>query len=191
MLAAVERNGTGMGTDRAGRVGQHVLGERDIRFRDQFGEAAVDHRPGARASFLGGLEEGHEGPVPGRSVRGEQAGGADQAGNVHVMATRVRNRNNLSRSCRSARPCWHTDRPVSSFIGSPSMSARIRTVGPSPFLRIPTTPVVPMLVDDLVPGLPQCAGSRGRRLRLLMPELRMAMKRAIEVVLPTGDLIKA
>ena len=35
-------------------------------------------------------------------------------------------------------------RPVSSFIGRPSMSARISTVGPSPLRRMPTTPVVPM-----------------------------------------------
>ena len=79
-------------------------------------------------------------------------------------------------------------RPVSSFIGSASMSARMSTVGPSPFRRIPTTSVVHILVD-LIPGLAQgvCGGSCSPQ--LLMSKLRVLVEGAVRILLPLLDLM--
>jgi hypothetical protein len=57
----------GVGAQSAGREGQHVLGQRDVRRADQSGQPVLDHPPGTVAELLGGLKQHHHGarPVPG------------------------------------------------------------------------------------------------------------------------------
>ena len=69
-----------------------VLAQHDVRAAEPVVEPVVDHRPGARAELLGGLEHREQRAGPGVPRRRQLRGGADQAADVHVVAAGVGDR---------------------------------------------------------------------------------------------------
>ena len=73
-----------------------MLGQGHVGFGDQLGESSVDHFLSSTAKLLSWLKQCDEGAVPGRSVRPEQACGAHEARDVHVVTACVRDRHDLA-----------------------------------------------------------------------------------------------
>lgn len=69
-----------------------VLPEHDARVRESFQQTVVDHALRARAGLLGGLEQRDHGA--GHRVRGQFGAGAEQRGDMDVMAARVHDAGN-------------------------------------------------------------------------------------------------
>jgi hypothetical protein len=74
--------------------GHDVLAEHDVRHREPRVQAVIDHRLRALADLLRGLEDEQQRPVPGAfaGLRGQVRRGAEQAGDVHVVAAGVHHR---------------------------------------------------------------------------------------------------
>jgi len=69
-----------------------VLAKHDVGHGDPLVQAVVDHGPGALARLFGGLEDEQQRAAPGGAGRGQFRRGAEQAGDVHVVAAGVHHR---------------------------------------------------------------------------------------------------
>lgn len=83
---------SGPGGDDASGHRHHVLGQHHVDGAQQVREAVLDHPAGSVAELLGRLEQRDRGAAPVLPGVGEQGGGAQQAGHVHVVAARVHHR---------------------------------------------------------------------------------------------------
>jgi hypothetical protein len=66
-----------------------VLAENHIRLREALEQPVVDHGLRSLRRLLAGLKDCHYGPAPRRFGLGEQFGGADEPGYVHVVAAHM------------------------------------------------------------------------------------------------------
>ena len=124
--------------------------------------------------------------MPSRPVFGEQAGGAHQARNVHIVAAGVRDRHLLPRAIglrvgagvRKARLLLHRQRV---HVGAHEHGGAITvTQDPDDAGRAD-------LVMHIIPSLAQRICCNGRRVHLLVGELRVSVELTINVFLPLPD----
>ena len=143
-LQAVRRRGdrARASGDRARWSDHDMLAKDHIRLRKALEKPVVDHGLRAFRRLLSGLKDRHQRPAPCRARLGEQFGGADEPGHMHVMAAHMTDRHGLALSIGD-RHLAGIGKPVASSTGSASISARSMTVGPSPLRSRPTTPVLP------------------------------------------------
>ena len=158
-LQTVRRRGDGTGAsgNRAGGSEHDVLAENDGRFREALEQAVIDHRLGALRRLFPGLEDHHQGPLPGVPRQRKQVGRACEPGHVHVVAAHVTDRHRLA--VRIGRlDLARVDDEALVLMNTAAIlddqgqrirwpiQARSMTVGPSPLRSNPTTPVLPMPV---------------------------------------------
>lgn len=134
----------------AGRVDNGADGEGDgVAAECEIGlwkaaavETVIDHGLGAEADFFRrlGIDDERAGPVGPQRFHG--LGEADQPGGVGIMAAGVDHRN-FGAIGEALRPAGGAGQPVASSTEFESISARNQSVGPGPFLKTPTTPVLP------------------------------------------------
>ena len=95
--------GAGAHADRAGRKRGDVLAEHDVRAGEAVEHAVGDHRLGALAVLLGGLEHRDDGARPRVPIGDEPLERAQHRGDVHVVAARVHDRHIETRGVGAAR----------------------------------------------------------------------------------------
>ena len=133
--------------------------------------STIDLRPAHR--LLGGLEEEEHGSAPGVAGRGEAVGGAEQAGDVHVVAAGVHDA--LDRR-------WRTAGPVVSVTGRASMSARSSTVGPGAVAQDADDTGAADALDHVVAQVAQPGRDDAGRAVLLPGQLGMGVQVAVDSV---------
>ena len=161
--------------------GQHVLGHRHIDRSDELGEPVLDHAPGAVGGLLRGLEQGDQRAGPLLLGPCHQSGGAEQAGDVHVVSAGVHHRVAVRRTVwvlAYGRPVALADRQRV-HVGAQQHGRAVAVAQ-----RSPTTPVPPMPSCTSTAGVAQPRGHVAGRAVLLVRELGVGVQVAVEVLLP-------
>src|SRR5689334_16895478 len=76
-------------SDLSGRVGKHVLRERNVGLGYTIAQSTVDHRFGAARHFFSGLKQGDEVSFPRLRSLGQQLRATQETRHMRVMAARM------------------------------------------------------------------------------------------------------
>jgi hypothetical protein len=163
-----------------------MLGQRDVRLRNQIGKARIEHHLGSVGELFGGLEQGDVRALPGIRRLGEQAGSPEQARHVHIVPAGVHDRNHdavpIGRVIRAGirQPC-HFLHGQGIHVGAHEHDRPVSVAQDAD-----DTGRADLLVH-VVAEPAQCVGDQGRGLDLLVAELGMLVDRLVEVLLPGSD----
>lgn len=170
----------------AGGERQDMLGQRHVRPWNQVRQAGVDHPPRPIRHLFRGLEQGDVGAGPGGFAFRHKAGGAEQAGDVHVVAAGVGHRYGAAAAVRGG---------VRAGIGQPGVFGHGERVhvgahqhgGPVAVAQDADDPGGADVLVHHVAEVPQQAGRQGCRPGLLMAQFGVPVQVFVEFLLPCRD----